>query len=221
MRFTRRQYTLREMLAAITVAVCVAAVASWAYRIHKAATYVESNGGDVWCSGRIYSGSDFGGPPISATRSLWLRAAIVGRIMCGTHTDLWVCFVPGDRERFAESIELLNPRMITFEVLGPKDLEWVRGRKPGVEIAAFDGLQKEPAQPPIVRKDKEIPNSGRPSPADVARILAELDRMRAENPQSSYRLDRYETVIGFPPSGAMGMIYDKHTGRTIVLPWPH
>ncbi len=220
MRFTRRHFTLRELLAAITLAACVAAVTSWAYRIHKAATYVESQGGDVWCSGQLYSGSDFGGSPISATRKLWLRAVIVSRIMCGTNTDLWVCFVPDDRERFAESIKLLGPRKITFEVLGPKDFDWVRGRNPGVKISACDGLPIEPAQLPIVRREQASHKSAPPSTADVARILAEFDRMRAENPQSTYRLDRYESVIGFPPPGKMGVIYDKHTGRTIFLPWP-
>lgn len=220
MKLTWRRLTVRKLLATMTVAACVAATVAWAHRIHKAATFIESIGGDVWCFGRLYTGSDLGRPPMSACQRLWLRTSIVSQIMLGKRTDLWVCFVPDDRERFAESLTRLNPQEIMFEVLGPKDLDWIEGRCPGVTIGAVNGLERE-----VPKADTAGGAPARREPTsrtavDIAGMVAEFDEMRAENPRLFYRLDRYETIIGYPPPGKMGMLYDKHTGRTIYLPWP-
>ena len=47
-----------------------------------------------------------------------------------------------------------------------------------------------------------------------------FDAFLAQNPKLSYRLQRYETLIGYPVQGEMGRMRDNDTGRIIYLPWP-
>ncbi|MHB0961398.1 MAG: hypothetical protein ACYC0X_34360 [Pirellulaceae bacterium] len=50
---------------------------------------------------------------------------MVTEIMLGKKPDLWICYIPDDRQRFADAMAILNPQEITFGVLGPIDLAWI------------------------------------------------------------------------------------------------
>ncbi|MHB8866318.1 MAG: hypothetical protein ACYC6N_28360 [Pirellulaceae bacterium] len=125
MKLTRPRFGLKTLLASIAVVACLLAVAVRAQRVHNAARFVESHGGDVWCGELLYAGSDFGSTPCSTAEILWLRLSMVTEIMLGKKPDLWICYIPDDRQRFADAMAILNPQEITFEVLGPIDLAWI------------------------------------------------------------------------------------------------
>lgn len=143
MVLVRPRFSLRRFLALIAVVACGVAITVRAYRIHSAAQFIEVNGGDVWCSDLLYSGSDVGHPSMSTGRKIWLQASIVGRVMLGKGTDLWICLLRDDGERFARSLTVLNAESVRFDVLGPTGSIWMKTRCPAVRFGAANGLRTE------------------------------------------------------------------------------
>jgi hypothetical protein len=226
MRLTSPRFRLKTLLASITLIACLLAVAIRAQHIHNAAHFVESHGGDVWCGELLYTGSDLGNEPYSTAKILWLRSTMVTQIMLGKKTDLWICYVPDDRQRFAHALEVLNPQEIRFDVLGPIDFAWIRACRSATRIHPANGLKHHDQHlvPDAIRAEhhESVVDS---DPETVRKgfddAVAELDRWSKEDPRSFYRLGRYETLIGYPVHGEMGRVYDHFSGRTIELPWPH
>ena len=226
MKLTLPRFGLRALLSSIAVVACLLAVAVRAQRIHDAARFVESHGGDVWCGELQYTGSDFGREPYSTARILWLRSTMVTQIMLGTKADLWICYVPDDRQRFAQALEVLNPQEIRFDVLGPIDFAWVRACRPATSIYPApvpdrNDLESVPDATPAEESATVVDSDQEPVRRRFDDGVAYLDRLRSENPRLFYRLDRYEVIFVYPDHGELGHRYDHFTGRGIELPWPH
>lgn len=218
MKLTLPRFRLKTLLSSIAVIACLLAVAVRAQRIHDAARFVESHGGDVWCGELLYTGSDFGATPCSITEILWLRLRMVTQIILGKKTDLWICYVPDDRQRFADALRVLNPQEITFDVLGPIDFAWVRACRPATSIYPALGPERDDqdAVPDATPAEGSATVANLDQEAVRKRFddaVAEMDRLRAENPRLFYRLDRYEVIFVYPDHGEMGHRYDHFTGR--------
>ena len=49
--------------------------------------------------------------------------------------------------------------------------------------------------------------------ASFIQAMEEFENTQEDNPQASYRLSRYEVILGFPA----GFVYDKATGRAFPM----
>ncbi len=225
------RFRLRGPLVIITVVTCLLGTADRLWRIHTAALFVESLGGDVWCSGIVYSDPDYHSDPDRGTAKCLpfaaqrTQARIATKILTGTGTELWLCCVPENRTQFANSIAILAPKKLTFDVLGPKDLQWVRTRFPNTKVVSCCGLddrrkRREPTRLDAPNADADAASTPQTPSEGFAETVTMMAKWRAEHPKAAYRLDRYEVIIGSPPDGAMGMTRDTRTGRVIVIPWP-
>jgi len=218
------------------IVACLLAVAVRGWHIHTAVRRIESQGGDVWCTDVLYSGYGYVYQPRS-TFTLWRdRGIILCKIMTGTPSEIWACYVPDDRELFARTLNSLNPEKITFEVLGSNDLVWVKEVCQNARICAIDGPDRETEEMPdtVVNGEEHPPTApieedGQSNIVETLEqirarqsvVVEALEQISARHPKSTYRIGRYETVIGFPVNGEMGRLYDHHTGRVIYLPWPN
>ena len=125
---------------------CLLPVGIRAYRIHEAASYLESHGGNVWCDGQLYSGARESLAPLEASEVLLARTDIICRVLFGNETSVWVCYIPQDRDRFAESLACLNSQDVSFDVLGPKALSWLDKRFPDTVIRELHGPKESGGQ---------------------------------------------------------------------------
>ncbi len=212
------------MLLLVTIVACTLALGVSAIRIHYAAEMVEANGGNVWLGETLYTGSGFGVPKRTNAQVISDRARIMCNLLCGGKTELWVCYLPNERDEFCRSIELLDPSDITFEVLGETDRSWLLNRFPHLKPGAIHAPKQadrnhmhtqvisEPLENQAARKE-----DGR---QEFIESMEAFDAFLAQNPKLSYRLQRYETLIGYPVQGEMGRMRDNDTGRIIYLPWP-
>jgi hypothetical protein len=201
---------------------CLLPVGIRAYRIHEAASFLESLGGDVWCAGRLYSGSRESLAPLSAGEMLLVRTDIICRILLGKETSVWICYLPKDRERFAQSLACLNSQTVSCEVIGPKGLRWLRKTCPDTAIRAVNGPKEDDSHTKAASTRKvESSSAGGTVEDKFEAAIAEIKKLEADEPELSYRLMRYETLIGYPDHGEMGRLCDKVTGRVFYLPWPN
>ncbi|WP_342190285.1 hypothetical protein Pla52nx_005929 [Stieleria varia] len=214
------RYRIRTLLVAVFMVACLLTIGMRVKRIHYAARFIEANGGDVWMDDELYSGGGFGNvKPRTQMQQRLTQVCIMGCVLLGQETKLWVTFLPNQRERFAECVHTLNASEVKFDVLGETDRNWLYSRLPrlarianSAPISATAAIDTEdsPSQTESERIDQER----------FIRSIEAVEAMFASNPQLYYRLDRYETLIGYPVQGEMGRIRDKLTGRTIPIPWP-
>jgi hypothetical protein len=220
------RFRIRTLLVLIAIIACVLAVANRAWRIHYSALLIEVNGGNVWLGETLYSGERRDARPRTSTQLLLDRARVVTDLIRGAETDLWVCFVPEDRKTFAQVIELLRPKSISFDVLGASDRQWLRRRFPELNIRTVQRKDNDDDdEQPLLASDVKRPSNSAAS-AEIARrdpfihTLELIEQMLAEDYRLAYRLERYEPLIGYPDHGEMGRLLDRDTGRIIYLPWP-
>jgi hypothetical protein len=214
------RYRVRTLLVAVFAIACLLATGLRVRRIHFAARLVEANAGDVWMGDELYSGAAFGNVKRrTQMQQLSTQARIIGGVLLGQATKLWVTTLPDERERFIECVDTLNASEVTFDVLGETDRKWLYSRLP--RLARTANSAPNTARTAIDTED--LPSrteSERNDQEQFIRSMEAVEAMFASNPQLYYRIDRYETLIGYPVQGEMGRIRDKHTGRTIPLPWP-
>lgn len=216
------RYRIRTLLLAVLVCAGFMAIYLRAKRIHHAARSIEALGGDVWLGDTLYSGAGFGSvKPRTDTQQRLTQVRVIGSVLVGHETELWVTSIPEQRDKFLENIDLLNATSINFGVLGETDRTWINSRLPNVAVNADCGsdsmtdLETLPLMIPLVES--------RPTPVtqdDFVSSMLAIEAMLEANPQLNYRLDRYETLIGYPIQGEMGRLLDKRTGEVILLPWP-
>lgn len=243
------RFTLRRLLIAVALICCALTVGIRARDIHRAAVWLDEAGGNVWCGDVLYSGSGYGYPDRTDARLRRDRAEIVAQILTGTQTDLWVCYVPDDRDQFAAQLRRLNPRTISFDVIGPGDRAWIRQRFPTAKLRAISGLERKTSSRPtharvqqpkalsawIAEQEKaadDVDLLSSSTSLDVAALnpdqiaaamessAAQLELRRGADPQFWYRVDRYRDIFCCPTQGEMGRVLDRESGRIITLPWP-
>lgn len=222
-RFVPR-FRIRTLMVMVAIMSCLFAVGHKARRIHCAAELIEANGGNVWLGETLYSGQRLGTQTRTPTQLLVDRTQIVVNLFRGEETDLWVCFIPEDRQSFVRTIETLRPKSISFDVLGANDRAWLLKRFAKIKIGNADRKAPEEKHHALDEVAQRTTNRG--STADMTRqdnftrTIEMVERMLAENPRLAYRLERYEPIIGYPNHGEMSRLLDRDTGRIIYLPWP-
>jgi len=222
-RFLPR-FKIRTLLLLLALVSCVLAIGDRARRIHYAAKFIQANGGDVWLGETLYTGGGLGTRPRRTSQLIFDRAKIVSNLICGGETELWVCFIPEDREPFVQALELLRPKAINFDVLGTTDRAWLLKRFTKLELGSVCTPDHD-AENPWSDEGVEMPQNIQATTESVkrrefVRSMELVERWFAENPRTAYRLERYETLIGYPDHGEMGRLLDHETGRIIYLPWP-
>lgn len=221
-RFIPR-YKIRTILLLLAIFACVLAIGDRARRIHLAAKLIDANGGDVWLGDTLYSGDGLGIQPRTRSQLIFDRTKIVAKLLCGGKTTLWICSIPDERERSVRAIEILRPEAITFEVLGDTDRTWLLNQFSDLEIVSVGTPDDDKNHPShgVVNKLQNIHETTESvTPKEFIRSMEMAERLLAEQPELSYRLKRYKTLIGYPEHGEMGRLLDRETGRIIYLPWP-
>ena len=216
------RYRIRTLLLAVLACAGLMAIYLHAKRIHHAARFIEAHGGDVWLGDTLYSGAGFGGvKPRTNTQQRLTQIRVIVSVLVGQETELWVTSIPEQRDEFLENIDLLNATSINFGVLGETDRTWINNRLPSLAVSADCGSDSTTDLETLPLKNPLVESRSTPVAQDefVNSMLA-IEAILEANPQLNYRLDRYETLIGYPIQGKMGRLLDKRTGEIILLPWP-
>lgn len=210
------QFKIRTMFCIVFLFATSFFVVIQSWRLHNAAKLVQAAGGDVWCAGYRYPDVvDFDGSHGAVCKVLLQRAMVTSRILMGTRTQLWLNAIMQDDNNITCAIVALNPEVMHFEVLGPNDFTRMRHLFPSVEISSACGLARRENA-----KNRDTKTHVSHIARDRVHRFRAAEAMLSEDPQQMYRIDRYETIIGYHEDGAMGSLRDKHTGRVTILPWP-
>lgn len=216
------RYRIRSLLLAVLVCAGLMAIYLHGKRIHFAARSIEAHGGDVWLGDTLYSGAGFGNiKPRTVARQRFTQFCVICSILVGHETQLWIASIPEQRDEFLDNVDLLNATSINFDVVGDTDRNWINNRLPilAVNVDSGSDSQTDLETSPVENSSAE----SRSTPArqeDFVNSMLAVNSMLEANPQLYYRLDRYETLIGYPMQGEMGRLRDKQTGKIILLPWP-
>ena len=118
-------------------------------------------------------------------------------------------------------VKRLNAASIHFDVIGAAERNWIEEELPSLVVHGYDSAESAPGEDQLFSEDLPASEAATGSAqVDFVSSMRAVEAMFDASPQLFYRLDRYETLIGYPAQGEMGRLRDKLTGEIIFLPWP-
>ena len=170
-------------------------------RVESAIVYIHSKGGDVWVNGTLCE--------VGKHRSVSISAL---RLMFFAQADVWVFCVPKDKSKFMAAICSVRPTNLHFDSIAKQDWTCIQEHLPKVRINVPAHLSNELSSQSI----PEIVDLSRKQQFENA--LLSFEKEQLEDPQSTYRHRRYETIIGSRSDGGTGIVFDRVTGRFFYPP---